>query len=167
MRQYFITDVDKAAYLMGLNSADLIKGLCHPRVKVGNEWVTKGQSVQQVNWPNIYQYWVRKRRFPLTFQIGTWRGKGFPGTKKPKFQRLFCSSPLNYLLYWWSKVVYSVNFFDTTINQHKKLREYRRKWKHHQLKMTILHLKYTFSLQLSRQSSHFSHQYNLLSKQNT
>uniref|UniRef100_A0A3P9K5R4 Myosin-6 n=1 Tax=Oryzias latipes TaxID=8090 RepID=A0A3P9K5R4_ORYLA len=41
-------DVDKAAYLMGLNSADIIKGLCHPRVKVGNEWVTKGQSVQQV-----------------------------------------------------------------------------------------------------------------------
>ena len=33
---------------MGLNSADVIKGLCHPRVKVGNEWVTKGQSVQQV-----------------------------------------------------------------------------------------------------------------------
>lgn len=49
MRQYFTTDVDKAAYLMGLNSADIIKGLCHPRVKVGNEWVTKGQSVQQVN----------------------------------------------------------------------------------------------------------------------
>ena len=41
-------DADKVAYLMGLNSADLIKGLCHPRVKVGNEWVTKGQSVQQV-----------------------------------------------------------------------------------------------------------------------
>ncbi|KAG7270737.1 hypothetical protein CRUP_009817 [Coryphaenoides rupestris] len=41
-------DVDKIAYLMGLNSADLIKGLCHPRVKVGNEWVTKGQSVEQV-----------------------------------------------------------------------------------------------------------------------
>uniref|UniRef100_A0AAQ4RHI0 Myosin heavy chain 7 n=1 Tax=Gasterosteus aculeatus aculeatus TaxID=481459 RepID=A0AAQ4RHI0_GASAC len=40
--------VDKVAYLMGLNSADLIKGLCHPRVKVGNEWVTKGQNVQQV-----------------------------------------------------------------------------------------------------------------------
>ncbi|XP_056290565.1 myosin-6-like [Pseudoliparis swirei] len=43
-------DTDKVAYLMGLNSADLIKGLCHPRVKVGNEWVTKGQSVQQVNY---------------------------------------------------------------------------------------------------------------------
>ncbi|XP_062376919.1 myosin-7-like [Sardina pilchardus] len=41
-------DTDKVAYLMGLNSADLIKGLCHPRVKVGNEWVTKGQSVNQV-----------------------------------------------------------------------------------------------------------------------
>ncbi|XP_047666846.1 myosin-7-like [Tachysurus fulvidraco] len=41
-------DADKAAYLMGLNSADLIKALCHPRVKVGNEWVTRGQNVQQV-----------------------------------------------------------------------------------------------------------------------
>ncbi|XP_048831315.1 myosin-6-like [Brienomyrus brachyistius] len=39
---------DKSAYLMGLNSADLLKGLCHPRVKVGNEYVTKGQSVSQV-----------------------------------------------------------------------------------------------------------------------
>uniref|UniRef100_A0A3Q3XB47 Myosin-7 n=1 Tax=Mola mola TaxID=94237 RepID=A0A3Q3XB47_MOLML len=43
-------DTDKAAYLMGLNSADLTKGLCHPRVKVGNEWVTKGQNVAQVNY---------------------------------------------------------------------------------------------------------------------
>uniref|UniRef100_A0A803K128 Myosin-4-like n=1 Tax=Xenopus tropicalis TaxID=8364 RepID=A0A803K128_XENTR len=39
---------DKAAYLMGLNSADLLKALCFPRVKVGNEFVTKGQTVQQV-----------------------------------------------------------------------------------------------------------------------
>uniref|UniRef100_A0A8C4TQ75 Myosin heavy chain 2 n=1 Tax=Erpetoichthys calabaricus TaxID=27687 RepID=A0A8C4TQ75_ERPCA len=40
---------DKAAYLMGLNSADLLKSLCYPRVKVGNEYVTKGQTVQQVH----------------------------------------------------------------------------------------------------------------------
>jgi myosin heavy subunit len=53
------TDVDKASYLMGLNSADVIKGLCHPRVKVGNEWVTKGQSVQQVRFTIIQQ--VSKR----------------------------------------------------------------------------------------------------------
>ena len=45
---FISSDADKAAYLMGLNSADLIKGLCHPRVKVGNEWVTKGQNVAQV-----------------------------------------------------------------------------------------------------------------------
>ncbi|KAL9834898.1 myosin-7B [Geothlypis trichas] len=38
---------DKAAYLMGISSADLIKGLLHPRVKVGNEYVTKGQNVEQ------------------------------------------------------------------------------------------------------------------------
>uniref|UniRef100_A0A3P8Z9D5 Myosin, heavy chain b n=1 Tax=Esox lucius TaxID=8010 RepID=A0A3P8Z9D5_ESOLU len=40
---------DKIAYLMGLNSADLLKALCYPRVKVGNEMVTKGQTVPQVN----------------------------------------------------------------------------------------------------------------------
>nr|XP_033816796.1 myosin-1B [Geotrypetes seraphini] len=40
---------DKAGYLMGLNSADLLKALCFPRVKVGNEFVTKGQTVQQVH----------------------------------------------------------------------------------------------------------------------
>ncbi|XP_076804948.1 myosin-6-like [Clavelina lepadiformis] len=41
-------DADKVAYLFGLNSADFIKYLCHPRVKVGNEYVTKGQSCNQV-----------------------------------------------------------------------------------------------------------------------
>ncbi|KAI4890464.1 hypothetical protein NFI96_025589 [Prochilodus magdalenae] len=41
-------EADKAAYLMGLNSADLLKNLCYPRVKVGNEYVTKSQNVQQV-----------------------------------------------------------------------------------------------------------------------
>ncbi|XP_061487662.1 myosin-7B isoform X1 [Rhineura floridana] len=39
---------DKASYLMGISSGDLIKGLLHPRVKVGNEYVTKGQNVEQV-----------------------------------------------------------------------------------------------------------------------
>ncbi|XP_053242254.1 myosin-15 isoform X1 [Podarcis raffonei] len=41
---------DKAAYLMGINSSDMLKGLVHPRVKVGNEYVTKGQSVEQVSY---------------------------------------------------------------------------------------------------------------------
>ncbi|KAL2100499.1 hypothetical protein ACEWY4_004893 [Coilia grayii] len=41
-------DADKVAYLMGLNSADMLKALCYPRVKVGNEYVTKGQTVPQV-----------------------------------------------------------------------------------------------------------------------
>uniref|UniRef100_A0A672P7E7 Myosin motor domain-containing protein n=1 Tax=Sinocyclocheilus grahami TaxID=75366 RepID=A0A672P7E7_SINGR len=40
---------DKIAYLLGLNSADLLKALCYPRVKVGNEFVTKDQTVPQVN----------------------------------------------------------------------------------------------------------------------
>ncbi|MBN3321677.1 MYH7 protein, partial [Atractosteus spatula] len=41
-------NMDKAAYLMGISSSDLVKGLLHPRVKVGNEYVTKGQNVEQV-----------------------------------------------------------------------------------------------------------------------
>lgn len=45
----FIPSVaDKIAYLLGLNSADMLKCLCFPRVKVGNEFVTKGQTVPQV-----------------------------------------------------------------------------------------------------------------------
>ncbi|XP_031440685.1 myosin heavy chain, fast skeletal muscle-like isoform X2 [Clupea harengus] len=42
-------DADKVAYLLGLNSADMLKALCYPRVKVGTEYVTKGQTVPQVN----------------------------------------------------------------------------------------------------------------------
>uniref|UniRef100_A0A671XMW1 Myosin heavy chain, fast skeletal muscle-like n=1 Tax=Sparus aurata TaxID=8175 RepID=A0A671XMW1_SPAAU len=42
-------EADKIAYLLGLNSADMLKALCYPRVKVGNEMVTKGQTVPQVN----------------------------------------------------------------------------------------------------------------------
>uniref|UniRef100_A0AAR2KTX4 Myosin, heavy chain 7B, cardiac muscle, beta b n=1 Tax=Pygocentrus nattereri TaxID=42514 RepID=A0AAR2KTX4_PYGNA len=41
---------DKAAYLMGINSAELIKGLLHPRVKVGNEYIVRGQTVEQVTY---------------------------------------------------------------------------------------------------------------------
>ena len=44
----FLTEADKIAYLLGLNSSDMLKALCFPRVKVGNEYVTKGQTVQQV-----------------------------------------------------------------------------------------------------------------------
>ncbi|GAB0197871.1 myosin-3-like [Grus japonensis] len=42
-------EADKAAYLMGLNSADLLKALCYPRVKVGNEYVMKSQTADQVH----------------------------------------------------------------------------------------------------------------------
>ncbi|KAK0134633.1 Myosin heavy chain, skeletal muscle [Merluccius polli] len=42
-------EADKISYLLGLNSADMLKALCYPRVKVGNEFVTKGQTVPQVN----------------------------------------------------------------------------------------------------------------------
>ncbi|XP_030060036.1 myosin-15 [Microcaecilia unicolor] len=41
-------NADKVAYLMAISSSDLVKGLLHPRVKVGNEYVTKGQTVEQV-----------------------------------------------------------------------------------------------------------------------
>ncbi|XP_059935362.1 myosin-16 [Mesoplodon densirostris] len=38
---------DKVAHLMGLNSGELQKGITRPRVKVGNEFVQKGQNMEQ------------------------------------------------------------------------------------------------------------------------
>lgn len=41
-------DVEKVSHLLGVQSADLIKGLLKPRIKVGNEYVNKGQNKDQV-----------------------------------------------------------------------------------------------------------------------
>ena len=41
-------DADKIAYLLGINSTELLKAFCHPKVKVGTEYVTKGQTPEQV-----------------------------------------------------------------------------------------------------------------------
>ncbi|KAM9800738.1 myosin heavy chain, fast skeletal muscle isoform 1-T1 [Syngnathus typhle] len=84
---------DKISYLMGLNSADLLKALCYPRVKVGNEFVTKGQTVPQVNnsvsalCKSIYEkmfFWMVVRinemldtRQPRSFFIGVLDIAGF------------------------------------------------------------------------------------------
>ncbi len=35
---------------MGINAEDFNKALCRPRVRVGTEWVNKGQNMEQVNW---------------------------------------------------------------------------------------------------------------------
>merc|ERR1712087_929271 len=37
----------KAAELMGLQCEELLKAFCKPKIKVGTEWVTKGQTVDQ------------------------------------------------------------------------------------------------------------------------
>merc|ERR1711973_577387 len=37
----------KAAALCGVDAAAMIKAFCKPRIKVGTEWVTKGQSCEQ------------------------------------------------------------------------------------------------------------------------
>jgi len=41
-------EAEKVAFLLGVNCSDLIKSLVTPRVKVGTEFVTKGQSKDQV-----------------------------------------------------------------------------------------------------------------------
>lgn len=55
---------------MGLNSADLLKALCYPRVKVGNEYVTKGQTVQQVK-TNLYQKPIKIKCSELLIEENT------------------------------------------------------------------------------------------------
>ncbi|CAF4510362.1 unnamed protein product, partial [Rotaria magnacalcarata] len=41
-------DCEKVAHLLGIEAAELIKGLLKPRIKVGNEYVSKGQNKDQV-----------------------------------------------------------------------------------------------------------------------
>jgi len=41
-------DAEKVAFLLGVNCSDMLKCLLTPRVKVGSEFVTKGQSKDQV-----------------------------------------------------------------------------------------------------------------------
>merc|ERR1712088_569547 len=41
-------EADKAAFLFGLNSADMLKFLCQPRVKAGAEYVIKAQTPAQI-----------------------------------------------------------------------------------------------------------------------
>ncbi|ESN99871.1 hypothetical protein HELRODRAFT_129847, partial [Helobdella robusta] len=41
-------EAEKVAFLLGLNCSDMLKCLLTPRVKVGSEYVTKGQSKDQV-----------------------------------------------------------------------------------------------------------------------
>ena len=44
----FIADAEKIAFLMGVNAGDLLKCLLKPKVKVGNDYVVKGQTKDQV-----------------------------------------------------------------------------------------------------------------------
>ena len=41
------TYAGKVASLCGVNAMNLIKAFCKPRIKVGTEWVTKGQTCEQ------------------------------------------------------------------------------------------------------------------------
>jgi myosin heavy subunit len=43
-------NADKCCFLLGLNSSEFLKYICNPRVKVGTEFVTKGQTVTQVHY---------------------------------------------------------------------------------------------------------------------
>jgi len=43
------SEAEKVAFLLGVNCADLLKSLLTPKVKVGNEYVTKGQNKDQVS----------------------------------------------------------------------------------------------------------------------
>ncbi|GMR36120.1 hypothetical protein PMAYCL1PPCAC_06315 [Pristionchus mayeri] len=43
-------DAEKACKMFGIDVDAFLKALVSPRVKVGTEWVSKGQNVEQVNW---------------------------------------------------------------------------------------------------------------------
>ncbi|VDK71467.1 unnamed protein product, partial [Cylicostephanus goldi] len=43
-------DAQNVAHCLGINPEELLKALTKPRVRVGTEWVNKGQNLEQVNW---------------------------------------------------------------------------------------------------------------------
>ncbi|XGW09174.1 hypothetical protein V3C99_011464 [Haemonchus contortus] len=43
-------EAEKASDMYGVNFEEFLKALTKPRVKVGTEWVSKGQNLEQVNW---------------------------------------------------------------------------------------------------------------------
>ena len=43
-----MTFPNKAAELLGVNVDEMMKSFCKPKIKVGTEWVTKGQTCEQV-----------------------------------------------------------------------------------------------------------------------
>ena len=42
-------EAEKVAFLLGVNCSDMLRSLMTPKVKVGSEYVTKGQSKDQVH----------------------------------------------------------------------------------------------------------------------
>ena len=45
---FYVSEAEKCAHLLGVNASDMMKALVTPKVKVGSEWVTKGQTQAQV-----------------------------------------------------------------------------------------------------------------------
>lgn len=43
-------DVENATKMYGVDMDEFMKALLRPRVKVGAEWVNKGQNLEQVCW---------------------------------------------------------------------------------------------------------------------
>lgn len=47
---FFQTEAEKVAFLLGINSGDLLKGLLKPKIKVGTEFVIQGRNKDQVTY---------------------------------------------------------------------------------------------------------------------
>merc|ERR1719327_136096 len=69
------TFAGKAAAGFGVDAAALFKAFCKPRIKVGTEWVTKGQNIEQATgatagiaraiFDRIFKWLIEKCNDPL------------------------------------------------------------------------------------------------------
>jgi myosin protein heavy chain len=46
--EVLLPEAEKVSNMFGVDLEEYLKALTRPRVKVGNEWVNKGQNVDQV-----------------------------------------------------------------------------------------------------------------------
>lgn len=73
---------DKVAHLMAINAGELQKGITRPRVKVGNEFVTKGIAKTLFRGFKLFsckQRLLNERRQCTRYNILTWNVRSEPG----------------------------------------------------------------------------------------
>lgn len=77
------SEAEKVSYLLGVNNKDFISLILKPKVKVGSEWVTKGQNAAQC------YYSINATAKSLYYRMFAWLVERVNKTLDTKVKRQF------------------------------------------------------------------------------